>query len=324
MRLFLGIDGGGSHTRAWLADEAGTCLGVGSAPGSNPVDPSIGLSGARAAIEAAVEKAFANAGLELRPTEAAFLGIAGVWEERVEETLAGVFAGLALAPENRTGIGHDLLIAHEGALAGGAGIVVIAGTGSSCYARNADGDTVRTGGHGWFVDDAGSGFALGRDALAAVARAGDGRAPETSLTVALTDRLGAEGLRTLIRTGVPRRDVAALATTVIEQAEVGDAVAATILDRGAEEVALLVRAAATRIPLPSPCPVALCGGLFDCPAVRNRVLAALQRECPAANPMPPRFPPVAGAVLLALRLAGNSPSEAHLTRLAAAAQLHSR
>ncbi len=316
MRLFLGIDGGGSHTRAWLADETGTCLGVGLAAGSNPVDPSIGLSGTRAAIEEAVNDTFAKAGLERCPAEAAFLGIAGVSDEAEREALARATVGLALAPPDRTGVGHDLLIAHEGALAGAPGIVVIAGTGSACLARNANGESVQPGGHGWFVDDVGSGFALGRDALAAVARAADGRGPETSLTAALNDRLGAKALRMLIRTGLPRREVAALAAVVIGQAEGGDAVAAAILDRGADELAILARAAVQRISLPAPCPVAFCGGLMDHAPYRRRALAALARDIPTAEPVPPRLPPAAGAVLLAMRNAGVDPREAILIRLA--------
>ncbi|MCC5806738.1 MAG: hypothetical protein JJU00_10465 [Opitutales bacterium] len=320
MRLFLGIDGGGSHTRAWLADEAGACLGGGAAAGSNPVDPSIGLSGARAAIEAAVNEAFAKAGIERQPAEAAFLGIAGVSNEAERQAMARTVAALALAPAARTGVGQDLCVAHEGALAGGPGLILVAGTGSACYGRNEHDEAVQTGGHGSFIDDGGGGFALGRDALAAVARAGDGRGPETALTTALTNRLGAEGLRTLSRTGVPRRDVAALAVVVIEQAEGGDAVAAAILDRGADELAHLVLAAARRVPFPVPCPVALCGGLTEFPLYRNRVLAALERECPAAHPVQPRLPPVGGAVLLAMRRAGIHPREAILVSLARAAQ----
>ncbi|HPS81896.1 MAG TPA: BadF/BadG/BcrA/BcrD ATPase family protein, partial [Candidatus Limiplasma sp.] len=55
------------------------------------------------------------------------------------------------------------------------GAVLVAGTGSICYGRNRQGDTARSGGYGYLVDDEGSGYAIGRDILTAVLRAGDGR-----------------------------------------------------------------------------------------------------------------------------------------------------
>ncbi|MEI3013924.1 MAG: hypothetical protein V8T36_03730 [Ruthenibacterium lactatiformans] len=58
----------------------------------------------------------------------------------------------------------------------------MAGTGSICFGRDAAGKTARSGGYGHKIDDEGSGYALGRDALAAVVRAQDGRGPRTLLT----------------------------------------------------------------------------------------------------------------------------------------------
>lgn len=60
-------------------------------------------------------------------------------------------------------------------LGGPGGIVLIAGTGSICYGQSTDGREARSGGWGSLMDDEGGGFALGRDALAAVVRAEDGR-----------------------------------------------------------------------------------------------------------------------------------------------------
>lgn len=76
----------------------------------------------------------------------------------------------------------DQVTALAGALGQPVGTVLIAGTGSICYARTADGREARSGGWGHLIDDEGSAYALGRDILRAVVRAADGRAPATALT----------------------------------------------------------------------------------------------------------------------------------------------
>ncbi|MFR2591224.1 MAG: BadF/BadG/BcrA/BcrD ATPase family protein [Ruthenibacterium lactatiformans] len=76
----------------------------------------------------------------------------------------------------------DQETALAGALGAPCGMVLIAGTGSICFGRDAAGKTARSGGYGHKIDDEGSGYALGRDALAAVVRAQDGRGPRTLLT----------------------------------------------------------------------------------------------------------------------------------------------
>lgn len=84
----------------------------------------------------------------------------------------------------------DQVTALAGALGTPVGTVLIAGTGSICYARTADGHERRSGGWGHLIDDEGSAYALGRDILRAVVRAADGRAPATALTALAADRLG--------------------------------------------------------------------------------------------------------------------------------------
>lgn len=68
-----------------------------------------------------------------------------------------------------------LLGDQEIALAGaidGPGAVLVAGTGAICCGRDGAGNRTRVGGYGYLIDDGGSGYALGRDILTAVVRAG--------------------------------------------------------------------------------------------------------------------------------------------------------
>src|SRR5438046_5923939 len=59
------------------------------------------------------------------------------------------------------------IIALEAAFGRGPGVVVIAGTGSIAYGRNAAGQTRRAGGWGFAISDEGSGYWIGRAAVGA-------------------------------------------------------------------------------------------------------------------------------------------------------------
>ena len=74
----------------------------------------------------------------------------------------------------------DHEIALRGAIAGAGGIL-IAGTGSICCGVDGNGRFARVGGWGHLIDDGGSGYAIGRDALALTVRGEDGRAPRGAL-----------------------------------------------------------------------------------------------------------------------------------------------
>src|SRR5213078_4483038 len=80
---------------------------------------------------------------------------------------------------------NDALIALAAGAGDDPGIVIISGTGSIVYGRNERVEAARAGGWGHMIGDEGSGYWIGREALAAVMRAGDGRGPETGLTAAM-------------------------------------------------------------------------------------------------------------------------------------------
>ena len=124
-----------------------------------------------------VRMASAQAGLSAPPA-ALCAGLAGVGNEAervaVEQALAGTARVVRV-------VSSDGEIALHGAFGGGPGVLLIAGTGSVAYGRGPDGRMDRCGGWGMFVGDEGSGYALGRAALAAALRSVDGREAETRL-----------------------------------------------------------------------------------------------------------------------------------------------
>jgi N-acetylglucosamine kinase-like BadF-type ATPase len=136
--LVLGIDGGGTKTLASICDTQGHVLGMGTAGPSNIDD--VGLEIASQNIAQAVSAARAQAKLEPQIFDAAFLGLAGIVSEPDREVVRGIARKLELATYAQTGVDHDCRIALAGGLAGRPGVVLIVGTGSSCFGVNAVGD----------------------------------------------------------------------------------------------------------------------------------------------------------------------------------------
>lgn len=232
--------------------------------------------------------------------EALCIGAAGVSNPQVRELTAQALDGLC--PWHLAG---DHEIALHGALSGGPGIALIAGTGSICCGKNEKGEFVRSGGWGHLIDDGGSGYALGRDILAAVVRQWDGRGEETVLSRLVPACLKTESPQELIAYvyGGDKSRVAALAPLAAQAAEAGDRAALDIYERNGAALGELVLAAARRLGLASG-EVALLGGLLTRDArLRGALTAFLAERAPGLRCVEPRQDAAAGAAMLALALA---------------------
>ena len=288
----IGIDGGGTKTRLAVCAPDGTLLRQETLGAFNL--SAIGEDGFRRRTE----EILALCG-DMRGCGAICVGGAGV---------SGAAAGEILRAELAAhGFAGKLLLCgdHEIALAGAMqtpGCVLIAGTGSVCYGKNAAGETFRCGGGGHIIDDPGSGYTLGRDALAAALRTEDGRLSENALHAAVMDAVGGHDIQGIFdfvyfsRRG--KSDIAALAPLVLRCAEQGDAVSLAILRRGATELARLVSAVTGRLGLDKKSPCALAGGLLaENNIYRRTVCEALVPFC---RPAKPEHGALFGAVQLAL------------------------
>lgn len=301
-RLFLGIDGGGSSTRALVIDAAGVVRGRGESGPSNPNQ--VGWDGVGRALSEAVS-ASGVAG----PFARVHAGLAGVATDEGRERLVEVIAGLGVAEKSGIKAGHDLEIALAGGLAGRHGIVLVAGTGSACFGRNESGATWQAGGWGPILDDAGSGYWLGLRAIMVAMRAEDGRGPATSLAAAVLAATGASSLREVLARlhsgSLARPAVAALAPLVIEAAQRKDLPAIIVLSLGVSELALMISTVANRLGL-NDCgvEVAITGGVGRSPGYQPHIEAAVLKRLPKARCTGPELSSVAGAALLAARADG--------------------
>lgn len=320
--VVAGIDGGASSTTCVLVDSAGKVLGVGR---GGPIDHLYTPSGrvrTRRALRDAVSSARGASGRRI-PLRAVVAGLTGV-EPRSDEsrTAARMIREIARAP-----VVHatwDAEIAHFGASAGGSGVMVIAGTGSVAYGRNAEGRAIRTGGYGYLIDDLGGGVKIGQAALRAALRSAEDRAPATALLPMLTVRLGEwpKIRRQIYGEGGGRTLLASLVPIVAKAARRGDRVARGILaEAGYELGGLVVAAAALLRMLDEPFPVFPVGGVFEIGRpVLDPMRAAMRKRARRAVIRRPEFPPEIGAALMALELVGIRLDASVLRRLARSAR----
>jgi N-acetylglucosamine kinase-like BadF-type ATPase len=306
--VLLGVDGGGTSTLAWLADEGGKVLGRGRAGPSNAKAPGVGQEGARAALSESIALAFTDAGLPPAPVRVACLGLAG-FDRPDDRRLLEDWSG-------RSSWAERLIVVNDGDLviaAGtpdGWGLGVIAGTGSIAVGRNPRGRTARAGGWGPLIGDEGSAYVVALAALRLVARRADGREAVEGPRDPLTERLCAElalGGPGEIVTAIyseryDRARIAALAPAVLEAARDEPDLVARLLEPAGRELAEMVMSVARELGLsPGVVPLALGGSFLLAAAEISRTLIAALRRA-GVEPETTRVgEPVRGALVLAGR-----------------------
>lgn len=301
--LYLGVDGGQSSTTALIGDADGRVLGYGRGGPCNHVGAAEGRKKFMSAIEGCVAAACAQAGLDYASVRfaSACLGFSGGPADK-----EGILREMLRA--DRMVVTHDALIALAGATAGEPGLIVIAGTGSIAFGRDARGRTARAGGWGYIYGDEGGAFDITRQALRAALRMEEGWGPPTVLRGVLLEATGAPDANDLLHrfytSDYPRPRIAKFARLVDEAARAGDAVARDLLTQAAQQLASL--AAAVRGQLFTPgaeVRAAYIGGVFRSAILLERFVTLVELE-EGTRCAPPEFGPAAGALLEAYRAAG--------------------
>jgi N-acetylglucosamine kinase-like BadF-type ATPase len=310
MGLLLGIDGGGTRTTAWLADENGKVLGRGRAGPSNP--HKVGMRAAtREILKAALAARRAAGTMKAgqRRSRAAILnavcaGISGVDRPVVHDPLLEWMR--RHLPARRYVLTTDAAIALAAAVGDSPGIMVIAGTGSIALARDDRGRILRAGGWGVPFDDLGSGFELGRRAVTVALQAFDGRGPRTRLLPRVTRALGLGQITDVVPKKLQPQEIAALAPLVMDAARRGDVVACHLCDEAARDLAELAAALLKRAGwMRRSVPVVSTGGIFQSSLLIQRSFARqLRRIAPFARLELLDRPPVEGALWLARKAVG--------------------
>ncbi|HXW06053.1 MAG TPA: BadF/BadG/BcrA/BcrD ATPase family protein [Vicinamibacterales bacterium] len=296
----LGIDAGGTKTVCFLADESGHVVSEARGPGANL--QAVGELGVEKVLHDVMEAALGDR--DVVPT-AICLGIAGVDRPDDFAVVRGIMRRIGY--KARVVVVNDALVALESGAPGRPGVVIVSGTGSIAYGRNAAGESARAGGWGYVLGDEGSGYWIGRAALRAVLREADQRGPATALTPMLLAHFGVSEAQGLIHevyhTNLKPTAIGALARCVQAAFSQGDPVSIGILRGAANELEASGLSVARRLGLVGePFSCVLAGGIFRAvPWLHEELLRRLPVAAPRCEAWLLDREPAAGAVTLALQ-----------------------
>ena len=291
MAFFLGIDAGGTSTRAALADEQRV---IGRAKSGSIKTMRVSDAQAEANLHALLNDLSQGSGVPISEVASTCVGIAG---NSVSTVTGWVWQTLGPMLRGELCVCGDVDIALDAAFPGQAGVLVIAGTGSNILGRTTEGELVTVGGWGPALADEGSGHWIGQQALRAALRAHDAQNPApdsrfpepVKLLNALAAYWDADTLEQLVEVAhrAPPPDFAGLTRVVVQVAEQGDPLALAVL-RGAgrslgEDASLAIRKLQTLEPA-VPRRVAFIGSVLEKIALaREAMKAEIQREHPGAT-----------------------------------------
>jgi len=289
-RYYAGWDGGGTKTTVALADECGQVFATRT---FGPLNANGNAPDCVASTVQSCLQFMADDGRGLEGCIRLVIGMAGVSSQSARDIVARSLEEAGWRGEARLVGDHEITLA--GALVGH-GAVLIAGTGSVLLMRDRDGRTRRAGGCGHLIDDGGSGYAIGRDMLAAVVRARDGRAAPTCLDDMVAEKLGtADILSWLYARERDKRDVAALAPLLEGALAAGDAAAKAIALRAVDELETLVLTG------PRDGELAFSGGVLRRGSpIRTMLEERLREKLPGLDIHDPIASPAEGAVRMAI------------------------
>lgn len=310
MGYALGFDGGGTKTECRVLDAKGAVAGEGRGGPANPLRS--GYDVAFSSLRAAAAEAIAAA--RIRPAQLTGIcaGLAGAGRQTVVKRFSEFF--VEEFPGVPVQVVPDYEIAWEAAIGRGPGVVLIAGTGSVAFGRNAAGETARAGGYGPWIGDEGSAFEIGRRAVSAVARTRDTDGPATDMTRMILSALDCPDWDELVLRIMNSPDdvFPKLFPVVAAAANSEDDVAKEILFGSAIGLGNLAMIVIRRLGLKNQqFPLVKCGGVFG----HSRMLDSLLDSVLASGALKAKISrleisPAVGAARMAARLSGSPPQAA--------------
>jgi N-acetylglucosamine kinase-like BadF-type ATPase len=299
----LAVDGGNSKTDLALVTDGGELLALERGPTIShqqvPIDVATDRLGALAKRAAA-----AGGGVRLPASLGSFV-LAGADFPSDIQLLRRAFGDAGVV--ERLTVRNDAFGALRAGARRGWGIVVICGSGVNAAGIGPDGRTERFAAIDDLSGDFGGGYGIGVEALRLAVRARDGRGARTALETAVPGHFGLrrpiDVTRAVYEDRIPRRRLEELAPAVFAAAVRGDGAARELLDRVADELALMAVTIARRLRVARrEVEVVLVGGVFKTAdeAFHLRVAEGIRSAVPGASVARLDAPPVLGAALLAL------------------------
>jgi N-acetylglucosamine kinase-like BadF-type ATPase len=317
---YIGIDGGGTKTTCAVGAES-------SLLATNTTGPSnitrVSEARAREALHTAIREACAQAKIDPSQVKRACIGVAGAGSKEIVGRIHQIVAELVSGQIKVVG---DMQIALEAAFGAGPGVIVIAGTGSIAYGRNAQGRTARAGGWGFAISDEGSAHWIGRTVVSQVVRAIDEsmsnermadegisdeqRHPQTAaealpLFQKIKEAWKFQSLDELVRIANSNPDFAGLFPGIVSAADAGDELAQQVHTQAGQELARLAGIVIGRLfsrenRALAAAPLAMIGGVFRHSSRVRQVFCEEIRKIDANVAVNPQIiDPVMGALEMA-------------------------
>lgn len=295
MTYFLGLDAGGTSTRAALADDERI---LGRAKSGSIKVMRVSAAVAETNLRALLNEVAKTSGVPITQVTSTCVGTAG---NTVSTVTGWIWQTLGPMLRGDLVVCGDVEIALDAAFPGEAGVLVMAGTGSNTLGRTSNGELLTVGGWGPMLADEGSGHWIGLRALRAAVREHD-ELGRSELLTALAAQWKVDTLEQVVEVAhkVPPPDFAALTRTVVEVAAKGNRLAQSVLLGGGralgEDASLALRKVLALEPA-APRRVAFTGSVLENIAtVRDAMFAEIEREHPGAQVLPHAVDPIEGAL----------------------------
>ncbi len=304
MSVVLGIDGGGTRTRASIADGERV---LAFAESGSIKRLRVGAEAAEENLRALLQDVFAQAGV--KSVCAASCGVASASMPGIPEWITAVLDEFHV---ERSEVVGDHVIALDAAFHGGPGILQIAGTGTNTIGRAPNGSRESAGGWSSRLGDEGSGYWIGLNAIRQALHAYDREEP-TEVLKKVGEIWSTPAIADLINLGdgTPGPDFAALAPAINKLAEAGDPVAVRVLRQAAADLVenvLLVRSKLRRKhAIAGEVPAAWTGSVIGkMTLVREAFFAGLHSAAPQMPVKKEAVVPLDGAIWRAQRMADSA------------------
>jgi N-acetylglucosamine kinase-like BadF-type ATPase len=298
---YLGIDGGGTKTRAIIIDENKKQI-YEKVSGPSSVD-TVSFKDSIQHISKALKEFFIK--YPNAVFQAVFIGVGGIVFDDQKEKLK------ALA-KNLDGITKSTIIHVENDMynslfSGGhfdQGMSLICGTGMVAFGIDKQKNTHKSGGWGYKEGELGSGYSLGFSAIQYMIRAYDGRYELDDFAKEIAGKIGLSKASDIVpimnELHNNRTKVASLAPIVTKYANNGHRHALFIVEQATDEIALAVKSVYTHLDFNTSTTLVIIGSLVHAPGEFNKkLLSKLSKISSTLEIINPLFDPAYAAALYA-------------------------
>lgn len=297
---YIGIDGGGTFSRLIAVDESGNVVGRHTGNSTNICSNTIEV--VRNNITKLVSEFNQQTNTKLSDCKSFCIGSAGIDTKDSVVVMTGILRDIGIAYNIKVVNDSEIILAAQ--TKGKSGICVISGTGSVAFAIDDDGNEHRAGGWGYIIDDGGSGYYVGMQAIKNSLLAYDGRGIKTSLVSAIKEHFKIDDLSDVLNfvytDKFNKSKIAELALIVKNEALKGDIVSLSIEEEAAFELFRLVKALIERTKLLNH-KIVLSGSVILLnDNIRNKFTQLVLKDYKNMEISPIKETPEMGAVYLAI------------------------